>query len=113
MSESPDQKTRPQQQSTSLEGYLEYAVSISPETTRESAEPPSYRGDEAIAHNPGSRAHPTTEQVYQTDQESKMLLNLPRWKKRLLFACSCVLAFLMQFDMAAVAVTLTVSQRQP
>lgn len=109
MSEFPDQKTRPQQQSTSLEGYLEYAVSISPETTRESTEPPSYRGDETIPHNPGPGAQPTTEQVDQTDQEPKMLLNLPKWKKRALFVCSCVLAFLMQFDMAAVAVTLTVS----
>lgn len=112
MSESPDRKTRPQQQRTSLEGYLEYAVSISPETSRDSTEPPSYHGDETIAHDPGGMAQPTTEQVDQTDQESKILLNLPPWRKRALFACSCVLPFLLQFDMAAVAVTIPVSRRR-
>lgn len=112
ISEPPDRKTLPQQQGTSLEGYLEYAVSISPETTRESTEPPAYHGDDTAAHGPGIGAEPTTEQVDQTDQEPKILLNLPKWRKWLLFACSCVLAFLLQFDVAAVAVTFAVSRRQ-
>jgi MFS family permease len=48
-----------------------------------------------------------------TDQpeQPSVLFRLPRWKKRALFACSCLLQFLLQFDVAAVAVTIPVSRR--
>ncbi|ROV94340.1 hypothetical protein VMCG_08652 [Cytospora schulzeri] len=39
-------------------------------------------------------------------KEKEDLSTLPKWKKWALFACSCLLQFLLQLDMAAVAVTL-------
>lgn len=113
ISKSSDPEKPPQQEFTSLEGYLEYAVSISPETTRDSTALPAPHGDQTRAHVPDAGAHPTTDQADQADQERKTLLNLPKWRKRALFVCSCVLPFLLQFDMAAVAVTIPVSRRYP
>lgn len=111
-SKSPDPKR--QQERTSLEGYLEYAVSISPETSKDSTAPPACHGDGTRVHVPDDEVvGPTTEQVDQTDQECRILLNLPKWRKRALFVCSCALTFLLQFDMAAVAVTIPVSRRHP
>ncbi|KAG6368265.1 hypothetical protein INS49_002467 [Diaporthe citri] len=43
----------------------------------------------------------------QTDQDRQVFSKLPVWRKRTLFVCSCALSFLLQFDMAAVAVTWT------
>lgn len=43
--------------------------------------------------------------------EKETLSTLPRWRKWALFACSCLLQFLLQLDMAAVAVTLPVRCR--
>ncbi|KUI62702.1 hypothetical protein VP1G_09828 [Cytospora mali] len=41
-------------------------------------------------------------------QEREDLSTLPRWRKWALFSCSCLLQFLLQLDMAAIAVTLPV-----
>lgn len=41
-------------------------------------------------------------------REKEGLSTLPRWRKWSLFACSCLLQFLLQLDMAAIAVTLPV-----
>ena len=41
-------------------------------------------------------------------KENEFLSTLAKWRKWALFACSCLLQFLLQLDMAAVAVTLPV-----
>lgn len=45
--------------------------------------------------------------------EREDLSGLGKGRKWALFACSCVLQFLLQLDMASVAVTLPVWSRQP
>ncbi|KUI70160.1 hypothetical protein VM1G_05744 [Cytospora mali] len=53
--------------------------------------------------DPGSSwANPKTRAI----REREDLSTLPRWRKWALFSCSCLLQFLLQLDMAAIAVTL-------
>lgn len=49
----------------------------------------------------------------QADQDRNVLSRLSKCRKRALIVCSCVLQFLLQFDVAAVAVTIPVSRRAP
>lgn len=48
----------------------------------------------------------TTAQLLTSERED--LSGLDRWRKYCLFACSCLLQFLLQLDIAAVAVSLPV-----
>lgn len=58
---------------------------------------------------PSVNVHPEpTEPGAETSNEKEDLSALPKWRKWALFACSCLLQFLLQLDMAAVAVTLPV-----
>lgn len=108
MEKPPHPTDRPQPETTSLEGYLEYAQPISPDPSRASTGPPVSHGDETRIPAADDPAQPTTDVTDQTDREREVLLNLPIWKKRTLFCCSCALQFLLQFDMAAVAAALHV-----
>lgn len=108
--ENTDRKSRPGQEPFPLEGYLEHTESITPETTLNTIAPPTPNGDETGPHAPDARPQPTPPQI---DQEKNLLRNLPRWKRQGLFACSCLLPFLLQFDMAAVAVLWNVGPQDP
>lgn len=111
MSKASDPKRPSSQEKTPLEGYLEYAVSITPETTKGSAAPPISHDDATEPHAPGIGDQPPTEPMDQTEQDRQVFSKLPIWRKRSLFVCSCALSFLLQFDMAAVTVTWPVSRQ--
>ncbi|KAJ0122635.1 hypothetical protein J7T55_003150 [Diaporthe amygdali] len=87
-----------------MEGYLEHAVTITDEKSKsaDSITPPTVNDDETKLTAPVIM--PT---AFAADQERQSLTTLPKWRKWSLFACSCVLQFLLQLDMAGVAVTLT------
>lgn len=111
MSKAPDPRNPPSQEQTSLEGYLEYAVSLTPETSKDSTAPPISHDRETKPDAPGVAGQPTTEQMDEAVRERQIFLKLPERRKWALFVCSCVLSFLLQFDMAAVAVAFPVSGR--
>lgn len=114
MSKAPDPPSPPSQERTSLEGYLEYAVSVETEKTKDSntsTTPPTSHDEETRPDAPDAGGQPTTEEKDPEVQERQKFLDLPKWKKRALFCCACLLSFLLQFDMAAVAVTFSVSGR--
>ncbi|KAI7773926.1 hypothetical protein LA080_009642 [Diaporthe eres] len=104
LSKAPDPPIPPSQERTSLEGYLEYAVSLTPETSKDSTTPPISHDRETKPDAPDVAGQPTTEQMDEAVKERQIFLKLPERRKWALFVCSCVLSFLLQFDMAAVAV---------
>lgn len=93
-----------------MEGYLEHAVIITDEKSADSITPPTVDDDETNLTAPVVMTQPT---AFAADQERQSLTTLPKWRKWSLFACSCVLQFLLQLDMAGVAVTLTVKLMTP
>lgn len=104
----------PPQDIPPLEGYLEHKMSNTSHTSTEIASGPKSHDEEAEIGTPATRSEPPPpDQVDKTDQGRDTLFSLPRWRKQAIFACSCTIALLLQFDMAAVAVILPVSRRHP
>ncbi|KAL1873563.1 hypothetical protein Daus18300_003929 [Diaporthe australafricana] len=100
-----------------MEGYLEYHKTVSLEAPVDSSPPPESENETrltssiAAAQPAPYQPEPYQPEPYQAgqqpDQQQRQdLFRLPDWRKRCIFGCSCLLQFLLQFDMGAVALTL-------
>lgn len=90
-------KTAAQEQTLApLEGYLEYSVPASLRSSVTDGNTPS----------PAPVAAPVA-----APATGSSFFTLPRWRKYVLFLCCCLQQFLLQFDIAAVAVTIPASTR--
>lgn len=58
-----------------------------------------------------SQPSPRVEEIRSSESPQQDLTNLAVWRKWSIFVCSCLLQFLLNLDMAAVAVTLPVYRR--
>lgn len=81
---------------TPLEGYLEYSVPASLRSSVTDGDAPSRAPEGAHVDAHGAE---------------RSLFTLPKWRKYGLFLCCSFLMFLLQFDIATVAVTIPVSSR--